>query len=275
VSTFRSSASTVSVRTNNFHQATGCTTDRGFSSHQRQKVFYSTDRWKSYWVDIGVQMLRHVTVHSQMGLSWPSFQLNNHSQIQLHGIVLITGLQPQNPCHFAWQLSEWVSQASRPPTSVTWLQLLRKQTNTGTSATLTAQEHWSTCILIRALYRPVTHQHFLRLKLETLWNSSWYTPLCYLLNFSANISTTMRRSIYRVSCISSHDLCTSASSGKCWAVPSNRRHLSPSTLWPTRLSFTFTLTSRSIAINIHHARILTHPQNSPSFPTQFTMHASI
>ena len=40
-----------------------------------------------------------------MRLSWPSFQLNNHSTIQLHGIVLIAGLLPKSPSNFPWQLS--------------------------------------------------------------------------------------------------------------------------------------------------------------------------
>ena len=43
-----------------------------------------------------------------------------------------------------------------PPTSVTWLQLLRKRTNTDTSTVLTAETHWSTHTRLRALYRLVT-----------------------------------------------------------------------------------------------------------------------
>jgi hypothetical protein len=38
-----------------------------------------------------------------------------------------------------------------PPTSVTWLQLLRKRMNTGTSTALTAETEWS----IRAVTRHV------------------------------------------------------------------------------------------------------------------------
>jgi len=40
-----------------------------------------------------------------------------------------------------------------PPTTVTWLQLLRKHTNAGTSTALTAQTHWSTRTQLRALSR--------------------------------------------------------------------------------------------------------------------------
>ena len=40
-----------------------------------------------------------------------------------------------------------------PPTAVTWLQLPRQQTNTGTSADLTAERHWSTRTRLRSLFR--------------------------------------------------------------------------------------------------------------------------
>ena len=43
-----------------------------------------------------------------------------------------------------------------PSTSVTRLQLLRKQTNTGTSTTLTAETHWRTRTRLLALFRLVT-----------------------------------------------------------------------------------------------------------------------
>ena len=43
-----------------------------------------------------------------------------------------TGLHPQITNHFAWQPSARVSQLYGPPTLVTWLQLLRKQTHSGT-----------------------------------------------------------------------------------------------------------------------------------------------
>jgi hypothetical protein len=42
------------------------------------------------------------------------------------------------------------------PTSVTWFQLLRKQTNTGTCTALTAETHWSTRTRLRALSRLLT-----------------------------------------------------------------------------------------------------------------------
>jgi len=43
-----------------------------------------------------------------------------------------------------------------PPTSVTWLQLLRKQKNAGTSTAPTAETHWPTRTRLRALSRVVT-----------------------------------------------------------------------------------------------------------------------
>jgi len=52
---------------------------------------------------------------------------------------LIAGLKPQSPCHFERQYSGPVSLTLRPTTSVTWLQVLRKQTNTGTPTALTAE----------------------------------------------------------------------------------------------------------------------------------------
>jgi len=39
-----------------------------------------------------------------------------------------------------------------PPTSVMQFQLLRQQTNTGTSTTLTTEALWSTCTRLRALF---------------------------------------------------------------------------------------------------------------------------
>ena len=53
--------------------------------------------------------------------------------------LVIAELRPQSPHHFTWQPSAPVSQTFRHPTSVTWLQLPRKQTNTGTPTSLTAQ----------------------------------------------------------------------------------------------------------------------------------------
>jgi len=43
-----------------------------------------------------------------------------------------------------------------PPTSVTWLQLLHKQTNARTSTALSAATHWSTYTRPRALSRFAT-----------------------------------------------------------------------------------------------------------------------
>ena len=63
-----------------------------------------------------------------------------------------------------------------PPTSVTWLQLLRKLTNTGTSTALTAGTRWSKRTRLRALSRLLTseyaREYYLRPRLETLWNYS-------------------------------------------------------------------------------------------------------
>ena len=57
----------------------------------------------------------------------------------------IAGLNPQSPRHFAWKLSvHGLTNLTPPPTSVTWQQLLRNQTNTGTSTTLSAETHWPT-----------------------------------------------------------------------------------------------------------------------------------
>jgi hypothetical protein len=65
-----------------------------------------------------------------------------------------------------------------PPTSVTWLQLLRKQTYTGSSTALTAETRWSTRTRLRALSRLVASDlarwPYLHLKQETLWHKSCY-----------------------------------------------------------------------------------------------------
>jgi len=54
---------------------------------------------------------------------------------------LIAGLHPWSSRHFARQHSAWVSLTLQSPTSVTWLQLLRKQTNTVTPSALTAEHN--------------------------------------------------------------------------------------------------------------------------------------
>jgi hypothetical protein len=53
-------------------------------------------------------------------------------------LLCVTRLHPQSAHRFAWQPSERVLQTVGPPTSVTWLQLLRKRKNTGASTALTA-----------------------------------------------------------------------------------------------------------------------------------------
>jgi len=53
----------------------------------------------------------------------------------------IAGLLPQSPHRLAWQPSALVSQPYGAPTSVTWLQLLRQQTNTGTLHAHWLQKH--------------------------------------------------------------------------------------------------------------------------------------
>jgi hypothetical protein len=65
-----------------------------------------------------------------------------------------------------------------PPTSVTWLHLLRKQTNTGTSTALTAETHWiyahtiSLTLLIcdASLGLPASEAgHFVQLNMLYIW----------------------------------------------------------------------------------------------------------
>jgi hypothetical protein len=62
---------------------------------------------------------------------------------------------PHTPRYFAWQLTTRISQNYKygPPISELWLQLLRKQTNTGTSTTLIAETNTSTCTRLRAVSR--------------------------------------------------------------------------------------------------------------------------
>jgi hypothetical protein len=70
----------------------------------------------------------------------------------------IAGLHPQSPGPLAWHESH---KPYGPPTSVTWLQLLRKQTNTGTSTALTAETHRSTCTSLTNLtaLQPQSHNY--------------------------------------------------------------------------------------------------------------------
>jgi len=63
----------------------------------------------------------------------------------------MAGLHPQSPCQFVWKPPAQVWQTCGPPTTVTWLQLLRKQANIGTSTILFAETSWSTLSRIRAL----------------------------------------------------------------------------------------------------------------------------
>ena len=70
--------------------------------------------------------------------------------------LCIARLLSQSPRYFARQTLALVSQTYCPPTSITWLQPLRKQTNTDTSTALYAEIHWSTRTSLRALSRLVT-----------------------------------------------------------------------------------------------------------------------
>ena len=63
----------------------------------------------------------------------------SHKTCNLKLWYCIAGLKPRSPRHFERQYSAWVSLNLRPPISVTWLQLLRKQTNTDTPTALTAE----------------------------------------------------------------------------------------------------------------------------------------
>ena len=71
-----------------------------------------------------------------------------------------------------------------PPTSVTWLQLLSRQANTGTSTALIAEIHLSSRKRIHVLFRIVapvqTHWYYLRLKLDTSWDKFCYNFIWYL-----------------------------------------------------------------------------------------------
>jgi hypothetical protein len=56
---------------------------------------------------------------------------------------VIAVLRPQFPVILHDSLQREFQKTYAPPTTVTWLQLLRKQTNTGTPNTLTADTYWS------------------------------------------------------------------------------------------------------------------------------------
>jgi hypothetical protein len=89
-------------------------------------------------------------------------------------VLSIAGLYPQVPTILYDNLQRKHHNPYGPPTSFTWLQLLHKQTNTGTSTTLTAETHWSTRTRLCALSRLVTSgeagEYYLRLQLGTLWS---------------------------------------------------------------------------------------------------------
>lgn len=61
----------------------------------------------------------------------------------------IAGLHPQSNRHFAWQFSAY-HKPYGPPTSATWLQLLRKKMNNGTDTALAAETQRSTRIWLCA-----------------------------------------------------------------------------------------------------------------------------
>jgi len=68
----------------------------------------------------------------------------------------IAGLLPQNPLSRCITTFRASYKPYGPPTSVTWLQLLCKRTNTGTSTALTAETLWSTRTRLSALSHLIT-----------------------------------------------------------------------------------------------------------------------
>jgi len=72
--------------------------------------------------------------------------------IRTRSIVVITGLPPQSPLSLHDNLQRESHISYLPLTSVTWLQLLRKQTNTGTCVALIAETPWSTRTRLCALF---------------------------------------------------------------------------------------------------------------------------
>jgi hypothetical protein len=80
-------------------------------------------------------------------------EFTRFSIINLDGI---SGLQPQSPRHSQDNFQRESHIPYSPPTSVTWLQFLRKQNNNGTSTALAAETYWSTRTWLRAYSRLVT-----------------------------------------------------------------------------------------------------------------------
>jgi hypothetical protein len=62
------------------------------------------------------------------------------------------------------------------PPSVTWMELLRKQMNTGTPTSPTAETHWSTRTRIRALSRNVTQRRLSNVTCAWSWRICGISP---------------------------------------------------------------------------------------------------
>jgi len=103
---------------------------------------------------------RLISRHQYLGRQKQSWSfaifLSPYRQIPERYITLsMAGLHPRSPHHFARQHTPRVHKSYDPPTSVTRLQSLRMQTNTGNSNALTAGTPWSTRTRLRALSRLV------------------------------------------------------------------------------------------------------------------------
>jgi hypothetical protein len=133
----------------------------------------SCDRWLTYST---VQYNLHTfgpTSFLIFAIIWYSKQSTIIQELYkldyIHTVLVILNENPQRKSHKPYG----------SPTSAMWLQLLRKQTNTGTSTALIAETRRSTRTRFRALSRLVTSTKarwsYWRLKLETLCNESCYT----------------------------------------------------------------------------------------------------
>jgi hypothetical protein len=107
----------------------------------------------------------------------------NCTATEVSRLAIIADLHLRSPHHFEWKLSTRVAQTLWSSyLRVTWLQLLCKQTNTGTSTARTAETHWSTRTALSDLW----HQSRLADVTHT-WSWSLY-GINYALHFAYYVS---------------------------------------------------------------------------------------
>ena len=147
----------------------------------RSEESCGVSHWVWSWSLDNKETLTHLGPSSHWGEGgvWSIVSLQCVWQIYIHKVPVILHNFLQHKSHKPYG----------SPTSVTWLQLMRKQNNTGSFTAVIAEKQWPTRTRLHEFSRLVTSAraswHYLRLKLETLWNYYCYIARAFWFIFTS------------------------------------------------------------------------------------------